>query len=88
LEFCGIIGRTHKLIKSYLEDRLQSDDIVSNVLHNTASSDWGKISHGVPQGYILGPLLFFIYINDLSKILSNISIPVLFTDDMSIIVTG
>jgi len=33
-------------------------------------------------------LLFFIYINDLPKILSNISIPVLFTDDLSIIVTG
>jgi len=39
LEFYGIIGRTHKLIKCYLEDRLQGDDIVSNVLHNTASSD-------------------------------------------------
>ena len=87
LEFSDIIGRTHKLIKSYLEDRLQRDDIVSNVLHTNASSDQGKISHGVPQGSIFGPLLFLIYINDLPKILSNFSILAIFTDDMSIIIS-
>jgi hypothetical protein len=49
LEFCGIIGRTHKLIKSYLEDRFQRVEIVSHVLLNTATSGWYRISRGIPQ---------------------------------------
>jgi len=54
---------------------LQRVETVSIALHNTASSDWDKISLGVPQGFIV-PLLFLIYIKDMCKILSNISIPV------------
>ena len=80
------IGRTHKLIKYYLEDRLERVD-VTDILHNTASSDWDKIYPGIPQGSFLGPLLHLIYINDFSKILSNISIPFLFTDDMRVNIT-
>ena len=74
-------------MKSHLEDRLQRDDTVSNVLHNAASTVQVKISHGIPQGSILGLLLFLIYVNNSPKILSNISLPVLFTDDMSVIIT-
>jgi hypothetical protein len=55
---------------------LQRVEIVSIDLHNTASSYWDKISLGVPQGFILASLPFLMYIKDMCKILSNISIPV------------
>jgi hypothetical protein len=57
-----------------------------NSYHNSFSK-WGKIRCGVPQGYILGPLLFFFYINDLTKIDGNNSKPILFADDSSLIAT-
>ena len=66
---------------------MQRIDIVSSALHKTSSADWDKISLGVPQGFILGPSLFFIYIRDICKILSNISKPFPFADGTSIILT-
>jgi hypothetical protein len=47
-----------------------------------------KINHGVPQGSILGLLLFLVYLNDLPLFLNGISTPILFADDTSVLITS
>jgi hypothetical protein len=86
LEFYGVAGTILKLIKSYLEHRYQKV-ILDNNLPNF-KSDWGEIRHGVPQGSILGPLLFLLYINNLPKIVKDNAELVLYADDTSIIITS
>ena len=79
LESIGISGSLLNLMESFLNERYQ------RVLLNGQSSEWASIKAGVPQGSILGPLLFLIYINDLSAGLSsNVK---LFADDTSIFST-
>ena len=74
----GINGMSLKLLHNFSENRLQ------RVLLNGQISSWEPVLTGVPQGSKLGPLLFLIYINDLSKDLSSVK---LFADDTSIFST-
>jgi len=86
LEFYGITGITYKLLKCYRKGRYQR--VVLNNYSSSLCSNWGEITHGVPRGSILGPLLFLLYINDLPQITDDNSKIVLFADDTSMIITN
>jgi len=81
LEFYGIRGKFKEIIKSYLNNRYQRVSITSNNSCLSSSSKLRKVRCGVRQGYILGPLLFLLYINDLARVFGNNHKPVLFADD-------
>ena len=49
-------------------------------------SDWVQITHGVPQGSILVPLLFLLYVNDLPHLINKNNRIVLFADDFGVAV--
>ena len=73
LKHFGVRGTTNSLIASFLSGRTQSVVVVGS------SSDRVPVVSGVPQGSVLGPMLFLLFINDLQdKIASNSS---LFADD-------
>ena len=79
LDKYGIRGNEHSLIGSYLSNRKQ------NVLVLGESSDELPVVFGVPQGSVIGPLLFIIYINDIYNSTSYGKF-VLFADDTNIFV--
>ena len=70
----GIVGGELKWIGNYLTDRYQC------VQYDGVKSDRELVKYGVPQGSILGPLLFLLQINDLAKIVRNCNIQ-MYADD-------
>ena len=86
MHYYGISGKGFTLIRSYLKDRYQRV-IISNKSQQYFS-EWEPIRYGVPQGSILGPLLFILYTNDLPKTMATSANPVLFADDTIMIITN
>ena len=78
LKSYGIRGKCNQWFESYLKNRKQYVSI------NGVKSDFKQVSFGVPQGSVLGPLLFIIYINDLPNALL-FSDATLFADDTCIL---
>ena len=76
LKVYGVEGELLSLFKNYLENREQ------RAVLNGQTSEWRKIMSGIPQGSVLGPLLFLIYINDLPDGINSLC--KIFTDDTSL----
>ncbi|XP_055496363.1 uncharacterized protein LOC129700131 [Leucoraja erinacea] len=73
LDFCSVRSNTKQWIASFLTKHLQ------RVCVNGKSSDWRPVLSGTPQGTVLGPHLFLIYINDIHENVTSMTR--LFADD-------
>jgi hypothetical protein len=78
LQTFGINGKLLSWIQNYLTDRVQ------RVTMDGTESGWLPVTSGVPQGSILGPILFILYINDLPDVLSSDTLCAIYADDTKI----
>jgi hypothetical protein len=88
LEFYGVKGKAKLWFESYLSNRYQRALITSTNFNLSDFSTRGKIEHGVPPGSNLGPFLVLFYINNLPETINDKTVPILFADDTSLLVTS
>jgi hypothetical protein len=79
LEKCGIAGTLLTWLRHYLHERYQ------RVVLNGQMSSWALVMAGVPQGSVLGTLLFLIYLNDITHVVKHCQIR-MFADDTSLFI--
>jgi hypothetical protein len=77
LKSYGITGKLYDWIEAFLRNRKQ------RVVAGTENAEWVEVTSGVPQGSVLGPILFIIFINDLPGVVKNIF--KMYADDSKII---
>ena len=88
LHYYGIHEVVLNWFKSYITNRKQKVKITSQNGKKESSSRWETIKNGVPQGSILGPLLFIIYVNDSPQGINQFVNPVIYADDTSVLVSA
>jgi hypothetical protein len=88
LHYYGIGGVCNTWFESYLVNRKQKVCLSPNSCDHDTSSNWERIVSGVPQGSILGPVLFILYVNDLPYKLGHEDKLVMYADDTSVLITA